>query len=306
MNLSNQAVFARLLPPAVLPEIQDCPYFPDFSGAAYDPRCRLWYQDAIQDGNEGVVFTNPYVDADTDELMVTASAPVFNPTCALLGVVAVDMDFQGIEASITELTVTDEEGYAYLLASGGEGEVAAHRNMKKLDDTQYIFDLEKLYGDNEEEKEAFRVLVTSMSDSCEGAEEYEMGGETWILAWKHETNSGAGASESEDCGEGGFIVVVTVSEAALLDVSEALKHPISCSWVCLSAKGGAGPKYRSLLQTGLVHYCCSAASVYDPPFFSSTLRYTCHRLLYRCLNDNTRLSPGRRTRYGTSSPPQVS
>eukprot|EP00903_Cladosiphon_okamuranus_P013851 g12888.t1 len=108
-----------------------CTYFPDFTGSTYDPRCRLWYQDTIQNGNDGVVFTNPYADADTDELVVTASAPVFNPAGALLVMVGLDMDFEDIEASITELSVTDEEGYAYLLPPGGEGEVAAHRHRPR-------------------------------------------------------------------------------------------------------------------------------------------------------------------------------
>lgn len=199
---------------------------------SFEPRCRPWYQEAIQTGNEGVVFTNPYVDADTDVLIMTAAAPVFNPAGTILGVVGLDMDFTDFDASIKDLTVTSNEGYAYLLAPGGEGQVAVHRNLKDYSGNQYIFELEERFGDNEEEKAAFEVLVAAMSGSCEGAEEYDMGGEKWILAWRHETITGAGVSESDDCGEGGFIVVVTVSEAALLDVSEGFQAPSIFCRVC--------------------------------------------------------------------------
>lgn len=157
---------------------------------------------------------------------MTAAAPVFNPAGDILGVVGLDIDATDIEASIKDLTVTGGEGYAYLLAPGGEGEVAVHQDLKYLGGTQFIVDLEERFEDNEEEKAAFETLVETMSMACEGAGEYEMGGATWILAWKHETVSGAGASETNDCGEGGFIVVVTVSEAALLDVSKALGRSV--------------------------------------------------------------------------------
>lgn len=203
--------------------VQGCPGFPAFDGDSFEPRCRLWYQDATQAGNEGVIFTNPYVDADTKALIVTAAAPVLDPAGgAILGVVGLDVDFGDIEISINDLTVTDDQGYAYLLAPGGEGQVAVHGELKQLNGQQYIVDLEEGFEASEEEKEAFEVLVTTMSGVCAGAEEYEKGGATWILAWAHETVSGFSASGSDGCGEdGGFIVVVTVSEAALLEVSEA-------------------------------------------------------------------------------------
>ena len=196
---------------------QDCPGFPEFSGREnFEPRCREWYQGAIAAGNTGVIFTAPYVDVDSGRLTISAAAPVFNPAGALLGVVGLDLDIESIEASIKELTVTDDDGYAYLLAPGDEGYVAVHRNLKGLSGEQGIFELEERFGDNEEEIAAFDALVTEMNESCDGVEEYEMGGETWILAWKHETVSGAAASGSDECG--GYIAVVTVGENVLLEV----------------------------------------------------------------------------------------
>ena len=156
------------------------------------------------------------MDAGTGTLIVTTAAPVFNPAGATLGVAGLDMDFGDIEASIKELTVTADDGYAYLLAPGGEGQVAVHRALKNFSGPQNIVDLEERFGDNDEEIAAFDALVTEMNESCDGVEEYEMGGETWILAWKHETVSGAAASGSDECG--GYIAVVTVGENVLLEV----------------------------------------------------------------------------------------
>lgn len=208
-------------------QTQECPGFPEFSGREnFEPRCREWYQGAVAAGNTGVIFTNPYVDVDSSRLTISSAAPVFNPAGALLGVVGLDIDIESsIEASIHDLTVTDGEGYAYLLAPGDEGYVAVHRELKGASGEQFIVDLEERFGDDEEEVAAFEALVAEMSESCDGAEEYEMGGETWILAWKHETVSGAaGASGSGDeCGAGGYIAVVTVGEDVLLEVRSAKK-----------------------------------------------------------------------------------
>ncbi|CAN0540932.1 unnamed protein product, partial [Laminaria digitata] len=112
------------------------------SPPVYDPRCRLWYQDAVEDG--GVIFTNPYEDVGSGELIVTVAAPVYSSSDAtlLMGVVGIDMDFSDIENSIKDLRVVDGEGYAYLLAPGGEGEVAAHKDLQPLAGTQFITELE--------------------------------------------------------------------------------------------------------------------------------------------------------------------
>lgn len=147
---------------------------------------------------------------------------MFNSTDGTtLGVVGLDIDSGVIESSIKSLAVIGDEGYAYLLAPGGEGQVAVHRNLLDYGREQFISELEEGFdSSSEEEKGAFDALVARMSSGaeCEGSAEYGMGGGTWILAWKHETVSGAGTLGSDDCGDGGFVAVVTVSEAILLEV----------------------------------------------------------------------------------------
>ena len=182
----------------------------------YDPRCRSWYQDAVADGNTGIIFTNPYSDAGSEELIVTVAAPVYDisDTTLLLGVVGIDMDFTEIDDSINDLTVVGDEGYAYLLAPGGEGEVAVHKDLLKDGGKQYITDLES--GVDAEE---FGAIAMMMSENCDGFETYSKDGSTWLLSWRHETASGSNADGIEICGDGGFIAVVTVDEATLLEVS---------------------------------------------------------------------------------------
>ena len=184
----------------------------------FDPRCRPWYQDAVEHGR--VIFTNPYVDVGSGELIVTVAAPVYNSsdTTLLLGVVGIDMDFTEIDDSIKDLRVIDDEGYAYLLAPGGEGEVAVHNDLQADEGTKNIMELES--GVDTEE---FDAIVTLMSDACTGFETYSRDGSTWMLSWSHETTSVSTGDGTDVCGDGGFIAVVTVDEATLLEVREKWK-----------------------------------------------------------------------------------
>lgn len=134
---------------------------------------------------------------------------------SLLGVVGLDVDLSTVRSPIIDLRVVGENGYAYMLAPGGKGEVAAHSDLKKYGGEQYIINLEAGV-DNEE----FREVISNVSDTCAGGTTYQKDGETWILSWEHEGVSGFSAN-NETCAEG-FIVVVTVSEAALLKVGVLL------------------------------------------------------------------------------------
>lgn len=188
------------------------------SPTAYDPRCRPWFQDAVMEDNTGVIFTNPYQDIDTGLRQVTVAAPVRraeDPTL-LLGVVGIDLDFSDIEQSINDLKVVGDEGYAFLLAPGGTGEVVVHKDLTMLEqEAVYITDLE-----SEVDREEFNLILETMSRDCSGSATYSKNDATWILAWNHETASSSGwADGSGACGSGGYVTVVTVSKDALLEVS---------------------------------------------------------------------------------------
>ena len=187
-------------------------YDENSSPTTYDPRCRPWYQDAVE---AGLIFTNPYSDAGTGQLTITVAAPVYDgtDTTLMLGVVGMDVDLSDIENSIKDLNLIGDEGHAYLLAPGGGGEVAVHNDLQTLDGTQYITELES--GVDAEE---FGAIVTKMSEECAGFESYSRDGSIWLLAWKHETTTSSGTGASDACSNGGFIAVVAVSEDVLLEV----------------------------------------------------------------------------------------
>ncbi len=128
--------------------------------------------------------------------------------------VGLDIDFEGTKDWIVDLRVIGDEGYAYLLAPGDEGQLAISEGIDNYDEDFSVYDLETGLTDGEE-KESFTALVARMSAECEGAEEYEKGGAKWILAWAHET---ASSGDGTDCGSGGFITAVTVAEDVLLKV----------------------------------------------------------------------------------------
>lgn len=166
---------------------------------------------------EQVIFTNPYDDAGSEKLIVSVAAPVFasSGSTSLLGVVGLDIDLSLVGIPIESLHVIGENGYAYILAPGGMGEVAAHPGLNTFGSEQYISNLEAGVDDEE-----FEEIISNVSAACTGGATYQKDGETWILSWEHEGVSGL-STVNETCAEG-FIVVVTVSEAALLEVGVSL------------------------------------------------------------------------------------
>lgn len=85
-------------------------------GADYDPTSRPWYKDAVE--NKGkVVFSDPYKDATTGETSVSISKAV-EKDGQVVGVVAMDIDFDTLAKSTAEIKV-GEEGYAMILDKNG-------------------------------------------------------------------------------------------------------------------------------------------------------------------------------------------
>lgn len=86
-----------------------------------------------------------------------------------------------------------------------------HPNLERnvattVGDQPTIFDLED--GLNEDE---FSTVLASMGKQCTGNTTYTNGDKPWILSWARENASASSCLE-------GYIVVVTVSEPALLKV----------------------------------------------------------------------------------------
>jgi methyl-accepting chemotaxis protein len=81
----------------------------------YDPRKRPWYTDAVSVGDS--TLTEPYTDASTGQLIVTATTPVFDGT-NLLGVVGGDIDI-GILGDLVRSIDLGGVGYGFLVNDQG-------------------------------------------------------------------------------------------------------------------------------------------------------------------------------------------
>ncbi|MCA1941896.1 MAG: methyl-accepting chemotaxis protein, partial [Caenispirillum bisanense] len=95
-------------------------YPPDELPADYDPRSRPWYQDAQRTGSSTI--TEPYVDATTGKLIVTATAPVGKGADAA-GVVGGDI---GLDAIVDLVRGIDLGGIGHGFLVNGEGTVLIH------------------------------------------------------------------------------------------------------------------------------------------------------------------------------------
>lgn len=84
--------------------------------AGYDPRQRPWYKDAMAAGQ--AVLTEPYTDAGTNVITITAAGPIFGEDRAILGVIGGDFDSSALTRMIAEVAAGGKS-YAYLVSGGG-------------------------------------------------------------------------------------------------------------------------------------------------------------------------------------------
>jgi methyl-accepting chemotaxis protein len=84
--------------------------------ADYDPTSRPWYQAAVAANK--LIWTDPYVDATTGTLVLTAAKPVYDDAGALVGVMAIDMSLDTMAKRIGAIKV-GKSGYVYVVDSAG-------------------------------------------------------------------------------------------------------------------------------------------------------------------------------------------
>lgn len=80
--------------------------------ADYDPTSRPWYKGAV--AANGFIWTDPYVDATSGSLVLSAAKPVFDNNNQLVGVVAVDLSLATLAEKIGAIKV-GEKGYVYVV-----------------------------------------------------------------------------------------------------------------------------------------------------------------------------------------------
>ncbi|EPZ6123072.1 methyl-accepting chemotaxis protein PctA [Pseudomonas aeruginosa] len=127
--------------------------------AGYDPRSRPWYKDAVAAG--GLTLTEPYVDAATQELIITAAIPV-KAAGNTLGVVGGDLSLKTLVQIINSLDFSGM-GYAFLVS--GDGKILVHPDKEQMMKT-----LSEVYPQNTPK------IATGFSEA-------ELHGHTRILAF---------------------------------------------------------------------------------------------------------------------------
>ncbi len=96
-------------------------YYNNLNMIGYDPRCRIWYSIAEEDTK----YTSPYVDALTNNVMITASIKVMNST-EMYGVVGIDFVMNSINDIILKSSTNSE--YNFLMDSNYN--LISHPNLK--------------------------------------------------------------------------------------------------------------------------------------------------------------------------------
>lgn len=90
----------------------------------FDPRPRRWYQQASQASS--ATFSDPYHDAITKELLVTAAAPVQKGE--LLGVVGGDLSLKQLSDTVNSL---DFKGLGFAFLINQQGNILAHPDSQQ-------------------------------------------------------------------------------------------------------------------------------------------------------------------------------
>lgn len=92
---------------------------------SFDLRTRPWYIEAVRENK--LIFTEVFLNASKDKLIVTIAKPVYNPDNQLLGVIAGDVSIKDIVSLIKDKGITGK-GYSFLI--DGNGIILAHPNTE--------------------------------------------------------------------------------------------------------------------------------------------------------------------------------
>ncbi|SMC32952.1 Two-component sensor histidine kinase, contains HisKA and HATPase domains [Fulvimarina manganoxydans] len=95
---------------------------------SFDPRQRIWYEDAVKAGT--VVWTKPYVFFSARRPGITVATPVTDPSSAkLAGVVGIDIEIDAVSHFLDSLEI-GENGSAAVISE--DGDIIAHRDASVI------------------------------------------------------------------------------------------------------------------------------------------------------------------------------
>lgn len=89
---------------------------PSWHPQNYDPRKRMWYQEAKQQGRQ--LFTKPYADASTGDILISVASPLFK-SGQFEGALFADINLKSL-ADISNKTDLFGAGYAFIVGNNGD------------------------------------------------------------------------------------------------------------------------------------------------------------------------------------------
>ncbi|MBU1083572.1 MAG: SpoIIE family protein phosphatase [Candidatus Omnitrophota bacterium] len=159
--------------------------YPWCSGLAdsYDARERYWYKKAAEE--KGPVWTEPYIDVVTKELVITCAVPFYGADSGLLGVAEADVTLEVMCKDIIGTQVGDR-GYAFLLDK--HGNVAVHPGLTP-GDTRWdeVYTTENLLGGEDPD---LKEIVKNMINGASGIGRAKFEGEEKYIAYTPMQNTG--------------------------------------------------------------------------------------------------------------------
>ncbi len=93
----------------------------------YDPTARPWYQQAVE--ADTAVWTDPYVDAFTGDMIISAAMPVYDGRNKFVGVLAIDLSLANLADQISSIRI-GETGYPFVFDNNYN--LMVHPNQEKI------------------------------------------------------------------------------------------------------------------------------------------------------------------------------
>jgi methyl-accepting chemotaxis protein len=131
----------------------------------YDPTKRPWYTKAKQENN--VVWSDVYIDSDTNKPIITAAVPITNTAGEVIGVLGGDVSLDTLSNAIVNRKI-GQDGYAFMI--NGAGELLAHPDQEKVEDN---FDLTEVFD------------TKSVLEKKQGHLEYQFNGANKLASYVH-------------------------------------------------------------------------------------------------------------------------
>ncbi|QXM05085.1 methyl-accepting chemotaxis protein [Crassaminicella indica] len=132
----------------------------------WDHRKRHWYIKAKSEGK--VVFTEPYIDSETKDYVVSVAIPIKDAENNIEGVIAEDIILTAITKTVGNININ---GYGHAILIDDKGTIFSHPN-------------EKLLNTNILENEELKAVGNEILHNGEGNIEFKIDGEEQYMVYK--------------------------------------------------------------------------------------------------------------------------